>query len=165
MDDCWGGELANPTARCSGMDRATFSRNPKECNCVLLREKDTQMPPAACVYLSFQKEHEWAQHGCKDGCFSEHRGNDQSSVSSLWSLPAAINLVAQHGSSSGLVWLNVRWTKGNESWAEERRGEKLFSILLYFPLIWLSHLLPHYHLFLLYFVSCGKWPRMYVFRI
>lgn len=58
-------------------------------------------------------------------------GNDQSSVSSLWRLPAAINLVAQHSSSFGLVWLNVRWTKGNESWEEgkERRATILYFIL------------------------------------
>lgn len=86
-------------------------------------------------------------------------GNDQSSVSSLWSLPAAINLVAQHGSS---FWLSLAQCQMNKGKAEQKEGreEQLFSISLCFSLARLS-LFP----IMIYFHCIFKGVEMYIFRV
>lgn len=160
-----GRELPNPTARCSGMDRATFSRSPEEYNCVLLREKDTQVPPAARVSLSFQKEHKWAQHGCKDGCFSVHRGRWP--VIRLFTVESACS----HQSCSParqLLWLSLAQCKMNKGKWKLIRGKERRTTILYFtlfsPCMAISPSSPLSSIFTVY---CKVWkgPGMSIFRI
>lgn len=145
-----GGRVASKSHSLMLGNRQSFSWSSEEYNCVLLWEKDTQVLPSASVSLSFLKG-AWLGLVWLWGwmCLSASEGNDQSFVSSLWSLPAAINLAALH---SSFVWVIISW----------RRITTLHFLYFTFFSPWMeSSPFPHFHPFSLPFLVrwSGSWEH------